>query len=519
MGEKSRNSSRKRTCTLRYELEEDGVRIIVCKKCFLATLSENDGFVARALANKKESYSGVTRKGRRGRKPSAKKTATNVIACIQDHISSFPKYASHYGRSDSTKQYLGANLSVNQMFKLYIEDKNNFKVSLSTYIREFRKTGLRFKPPAVDTCSKCDGFKQALKHCKSEEDKAQLEEQRKDHHQKAEKAYAAKKEDKAKAAEDPTKQVIMFDLEQVLPCPLLSSGETFYKRQLSVYNLTVYNSSSRTGTNYMWSEVVAGRGANEIASCLTRYIKEEVKQPVSHLVMYSDTCSGQNKNSHVCAAFIATIQDHPSLKVIDHKFLIPGHTFMECDQIHAQIEKKKRRATAELHYPRDWFNFIRTTVPYNNSNLLVREMKQKHFLDFVSLLQLKMNGPLIMRSKNTEKEHFLFSHVQWFQYREESSTVVLYKEDLDCETAFKQINFRRRGKLGINALKTKQCSQQMLPISIEKKNDLLSLLPQVNPIYHQFYQTLPASNRKDYDPDCIPQDVDIAEDLLEEIAD
>ncbi|KAK3931053.1 Proline--tRNA ligase [Frankliniella fusca] len=511
-------SSRNRSCTLKYELEQDNTRIQVCKKCFLDTLSENDGFVKRALLNKNKSYSGVTRSDQRGQKSSSKKCAQSVVDCINNHISSFPKYVSHYGRSQSNKQYLGADLSLNQMYRLYLENDNNPKVSRSTYLREFNKTGLKFKPPAVDTCNKCDSLKQALKHCTNEEEKALLEEQRRTHQQKSEAAYAAKKADKDLAKGDPSKQVLMFDLEQVLPCPLLSSGETFYKRQLSVYNLTVYNCSTKMGTNYMWSEVDAGRGANEIASCITRYLNEEVKEPVTHITMYSDTCSGQNKNSHMCAALIATVKNHPSLKVIDHKFLVPGHTYMECDQVHAQIEKKKKKTTLELHHPRDWYNFIRT-VPYNNSHLLVREMKQEHFLNFASLLQMKNNGPLVMRAKDEDGEPFLFSSVQWFRYRRENSTTVLFKKDLQTETSFKNLNFRRRGKMGNDALKPEVCHRQMLPISVNKKNDLLSLLPQINPVYHSFYEKLPSSaNHKDLDPDCIPQSVDVAEDLLEEIA-
>ncbi|KAE8746712.1 hypothetical protein FOCC_FOCC006575 [Frankliniella occidentalis] len=456
-----RTGTRNRTCTLRYELEQNNCRVVVCKKCFLATLDENDGFVARALDNKKKSYSGVTAPDRRGRKPSARKTVQNVLESIRSHIDSFPHYESHYGRSQSEKKYLGADLSVSSMYSLYVKE-NRPKTSLSVYYREFKSTGLKFKPPAVDTCGKCDAYQQRLKHCTAEE-KPAIQGELEAHHIKAQDAYAVKKADKEEAKEDPTKQVICFDLEQVLPCPLLSSGETFYKRQLSVYNLTVYNCSMQTGTNYMWSEIEAGRGANEISSCVVRYLKEEVAPPVTQVTMYSDTCSGQNKNSHMCAALISAVKDHPSLEIVDHKFLVPGHTFMECDQIHANIEKKKKKATVEIHHPNSWYDFIKT-VPYKKSNLLVREMKQEHFFDFAALLQQKKDGPLVMREKNCDGDQFLFSPVQWFRFQKELPTTVLYKLDLAKDSAFKQLNFRRRGKLGKQVLQPKQCYEQSLPI-------------------------------------------------------
>ncbi|KAK3926562.1 Serine--pyruvate aminotransferase, mitochondrial [Frankliniella fusca] len=436
-----------RTCTLQYELEQNNRRVIVCKPCFLATLDENDGFTSRALANKRESYSGVTRSDKRGKMPSAKKTPQPVIDKIHEHIASFPKYKSHYARSRTDKEYLGSDLSVSQMFKLY-QERGYPKTSLSVYFREFQKTGLKFKPPPLDTCNKCDAFNQSLKQCKTNDEKEAVIKERDVHQKKAQDAYDAKKADKLQSKMDNTKQVITFDLEQVLPCPQLSSGETFYKRQLSIYNLTVYNCSTKIGTNYMWSEVVAGRGANEIASCITRYIKEEIAEPVTHLTMYSDSCSGQNKNSH----------------------------------IHAQIEKKKRKATVELHHPHDWYNFIRS-VPYNNASLLVREMHQKHFRDFASLLQVKKDGPLVMRDKNTDGDLFRFAPVRWFQFRKECPTTVHYKTDLlPSDLPCLKLNFRRRGKIGNKSLAPKRCYNNQLPISLAKKNDLIALLPQINPV-------------------------------------
>ncbi|KAK3932638.1 tRNA(Met) cytidine acetate ligase [Frankliniella fusca] len=79
------------------------------------------------------------------------------------------------------------------------------------------------------------------------------------------------------------------------------------------------------------------------------------------------------------------------------------------------------------------------------------------------------------------------------------------------------MNFRRRGKLGSNSLRPKQCYHSPLPISAAKKADLLSLLPQVNPLYHKYYQDLPTDNSGDVDPDCLPKDTDVAEELRIEL--
>lgn len=55
--------------------------------------------------------------------------------------------------------------------------------------------------------------------------------------------------------------------------------------------------------------------------------------------MYLDTCWGQNKNSYIAAMCIVALQDPPTLKIIDHKYFLAGHTHKECDTDHNNIIK------------------------------------------------------------------------------------------------------------------------------------------------------------------------------------
>lgn len=510
-----RGNTRERTCTLLYQFEVHSVKKSVCKKCFLATLDENDGFVKRALANKSESLSGVTRPDRRGRHPSSRKFPEEILQCVQNHINKFPKYQSHYGRSHSSLLYLGADLTITKMHQLYLDDGNP-KVSLSYYSKEFNKTNLKFKPPQVDTCVKCDLLNQSIKHA-SGEAKEKLEEELKEHHEKSQGAYASKRKDKEACANNPSKQVIVFDLQQVLQCPLLSSGNVFYMRQLSVFNLTIFECEKRLAVNSMWHEGIAGRGANEIASCLTAYFRERVPPEVDHIIMYSDTCGGQNKNSHVCAAMIETVSSHPSIKIIDQKFLVSGHTHLECDQVHGQIEKRKKKTTCELHHPSNYFNFVRgmgsEAKPY-----AVKEMVQEDFLDYEALLTQSAGGPLISRKKNMDGELFYYQPVQWFRFLKQDPTTVLYKTSLSDDAPFKKISFRRRGKLGAKSLNPKEAYSGPHPISVEKKSDLLKILDQINPLYREFYEQLVTSDSVvNAHYDVVPEGVDVAEFLLENL--
>ncbi|CAH2008652.1 unnamed protein product [Acanthoscelides obtectus] len=53
--------------------------------------------------------------------------------------------------------------------------------------------------------------------------------------------------------------------------------------------------------------------------------------------------------------YFAVLKSHPTVKVINHKFLVPGHTHMECDGDHALIERTRRRSETPIHHPRDWY--------------------------------------------------------------------------------------------------------------------------------------------------------------------
>lgn len=173
------------------------------------------------------------------------------------------------------------------------------------------------------------------------------------HQKKADAAYSCKRQDKVLARENPNTKVYAFDLQQCLPTPFLKSNIAFYKRQLWTYNLTVHDLSTNKPFCYMWHEGTAKRGGNEISSCLYEHLLN-VPINVSNLILYSDSCAGQNKNLHVSVMFMAALERNPNLLIIDHTFLEPGHTHLECDVDHSVIERKKKHTCVKIHHPRDW---------------------------------------------------------------------------------------------------------------------------------------------------------------------
>ena len=154
-----------------------------------------------------------------------------------------------------------------------------------------------------------------------------------------------KKRHKKKAKSSTKMFVATFDLQSVLHTPCLLVSLMYYMRKLFCYNQSVYNLSNQSGTCYLWSEVEAGRGSYEVATCL-RLQLQSLPLNIEHVVLYSDACGGQNRNQIIATSLISAVSTMDSIAVIDHKlkFLESGHTHMECDSMHSAIEfaEKKR---------------------------------------------------------------------------------------------------------------------------------------------------------------------------------
>ncbi|CAG4949581.1 unnamed protein product [Parnassius apollo] len=189
------------------------------------------------------------------------------------------------------------------MYSLYSTSHEN-PVSDKIYRREFP----------------CDLFKMKLNIATDETKKFALETERDAHLLAADMAYN-EKFDKNTSITDKKIKCLSFDLQQCLPTPALQSSVAFYKRQLWTFNLTIHDNGTGMSTHHVWHEGISGRGANQIASCLFLYLKE-LPEEVSEVILYSDTCGGQNKNTHVAAMFTYLLSVKPSIKLINLWYLV-----------------------------------------------------------------------------------------------------------------------------------------------------------------------------------------------------
>ncbi|KAJ8885288.1 hypothetical protein PR048_011485 [Dryococelus australis] len=175
---------------------------------------------------------------------------------------------------------------------------------------------------------------------------------------------------------------------------------------------------------------MARRGANEIASCVCRAILN-LPEEIKHIVLYSDSCLGQNKNTPCLA--------------IDH----------------AVIEKAKKKYSTQINNPHDCVQLIRMVG------------KKKPFN--------------VIEESNEDGEKCVWEQVRWLRCILDKPTKVLYKTSLKEEDTFSVMDMTR-GQQPHPCLKPNKCYTDVVPISEKKKKDLLSLLPYIPPAFHEFYK-------------------------------
>lgn len=101
---------------------------------------------------------------------------------------------------------------------------------------------------------------------------------------------------------------IAMDLQQTLPTPRLSSGAQCFNRKQWSYNFGVHDLKSGQAYFYVWNETQVKRGSSEIISCLLHYVANIVSDSIRKFMIFSDNCSGQNKNLNVVLLYLRLIQ-------------------------------------------------------------------------------------------------------------------------------------------------------------------------------------------------------------------
>lgn len=373
----SKSEVSRRQKTVCYFFTVNSVRVPVCKTFFINTLDISDRVVRTVL--EKTSSLGVVEIDKRGGRKSDAIIARDIQirSEIEMHIDRFPRMESHYCRASSNREYLHQDLSVSKMHFLYLQSlpEGHPKPSLSTYQRVFQSKNLSFHTPKKDQCSLC------VMYNSGNNASVQLKLEEKYHKHTNEKNAARKLKEKSKkrADEDNTFLCASFDLQQVIYLPCSNESAVFYKRRLSVFNFTFYNISNKDCFCYTWSEAESKRGSSEITTCVYNALQFYDSKGIKKASLYSDGCSGQNKNSIMATMLLYTVLHSTNLEEISLKFFETSHGQNEGDSVHSSISYAIKHAgnifiPSQLH---PIFKLARKQHPYK-----VCPLQYNDFLDF-----------------------------------------------------------------------------------------------------------------------------------------
>ncbi|CAH0547018.1 unnamed protein product [Brassicogethes aeneus] len=83
----------------------------------------------------------------------------------------------------------------------------------------------------------------------------------------------------------------------------------------------------------------AGRGVQEVGFCLKKYIlSSAVSESVETIILWSDSCDGQNGNIKMVLLLKSILEDSVHLKSIRLRFLVSGHSFLPNDSDFGDVE-------------------------------------------------------------------------------------------------------------------------------------------------------------------------------------
>lgn len=170
----------------------------------------------------------------------------------------------------------------------------------------------------------------------------------------------------------------------MLLCPSTKASALYYKCKLQVHNFTAYNLQDKEGYCYLWDETNGGLKSEVFAHMIYGHYKNVLSRnpQIKELILWSDGAMYQNKNTVLSNALLQLSME--TGVYIFQKYLVVGHTQMECDSMHATIE---RSIKSDIYTPRDY-----AVVMENARKSPKYIVHQLNFSDFKKMSKTRFNS-------------------------------------------------------------------------------------------------------------------------------
>ncbi|XP_049855595.1 uncharacterized protein LOC126336145 [Schistocerca gregaria] len=256
------------------------------------------------------------------------------------------------------------------------------------------------------------------------------------HHRQVDLARSTLRKDKEKAINGEC-TVLAFDLQKTISLPKVPTGVVYYKRQLSCFNLGIHDMGTSRGTMHLWHEGIAGRGPDEIGSCLMKHLNAN---PTKETVVFlSDSCGGQNRNFKLVTILMRIVQvPAQHVKEIIQKFLIPGYSYLPNNTDFSHIENKMR-CNQKIYYMNEILN-IMETCRVKKQKLGVVEMKCDDFFSSESLTSVLRNR------KKVDGLTVAWMKIRCIRLSKEKPNVMQFKYTHNDDVVYYEISFSKRAR-------------------------------------------------------------------------
>ena len=466
-----RDHSRRNT-SLIFSFKRNGTKARVCKEFFLSTLNLGEWTLYSWVRKGDESAGGCSiprlKSVRESRNQSqVRNYFTPRREFAVNFLNSLPKMESHYCRSTSSKMYLEPTWqSHSELYREYCSKATEAgiePINRVTFVEIFNDLNLSLFSPKKDQCDIC---------CAHESGNYSTEEYEL-HQCRKELARLEKQKDKVEK-----KNVFTMDLESVLLAPRLQASALYYKTKLCVHNFTIFDLKTKQGTCFVWHEGEGGLSANEFCTIVCKFVEDLATLEGDEVIIWSDGCTYQNRNATLANGLLSVAMKKKI--IICQKFLVRGHTQMECDSMHSTIERRLRNC--RVYVPADYVGVFEdariSPAPYT-----VHYIDHTFFNNYSTLNYYRSIRP------GTKTGDPVVTDIVGLCYKPDGT--VLFKLSFDEEWAplpEMRACRRKNATTGTDIVQTLYGSS--LPIKTEKFLHLQQLKTVIPGDYHNFYDNL-----------------------------
>jgi hypothetical protein len=324
---KTKDCNSRRSDSKIYYLKVNNKKERVCLNTFLETLGIREWTVRYWLGDKTETVKTTSVQ----REDVSVKVSKKEL--VKKYLNALPKLPSHYCRQSTSKLYLEPLIQTkSQLYRLYVDysqPRNDPVTSRKLFEDVLLQENIGIFQPKKDACDICSAHK--VGNLSDVEYKK--------HTELKEMARKEKNSDK-EAAQKGTIHAITADLQAVKLCPFLNASALYFKTKLAVHNFSVYNLRNNKATCYWFDETACDLKSSTYATFFVDYVTKLLDDDSKDVVIFSDGCTAQNRNSVVSNALLRLAMARNV--TITQKYLEKGHTQMEVDSVHSVIERKMK---------------------------------------------------------------------------------------------------------------------------------------------------------------------------------